>query len=187
MKYPEISNVMVGDKTRNIAETGAELVLAGDLGCLMNMAGKASREGRAFRARHVVEVLAGDLGDAGDRRAGVSLHAPTTPAFKANAHAALGDANLQAALRGSRGNFVAEAGQGARRRCPSSTRCATGRATSRTRCSPNLDLYLEAYEAAGGRERRGGALGRDRRGRAARSCSTSAARPGRGRSTRARR
>lgn len=62
VKYPEISNVMVGDKTRNIAATGADLVLAGDLGCLMNMAGKASREGRAFRARHVVEVLAGDLG-----------------------------------------------------------------------------------------------------------------------------
>jgi L-lactate dehydrogenase complex protein LldE len=62
VKYPEISDVMVGDKTRHIAETGAPLVLAGDLGCLMNMAGKASREGRAFRARHVVEVLAGDLG-----------------------------------------------------------------------------------------------------------------------------
>ncbi len=61
VKYPDISNVMVGDKTRNIAETGADMVLAGDLGCLMNMAGKASREGRAFRARHVVEVLAGDL------------------------------------------------------------------------------------------------------------------------------
>jgi L-lactate dehydrogenase complex protein LldE len=62
VKYPDISNVMVGDKTKNIAATGADLVLAGDLGCLMNMAGKASREGRAFRARHVVEVLAGDLG-----------------------------------------------------------------------------------------------------------------------------
>jgi L-lactate dehydrogenase complex protein LldE len=62
VKYPDISNVMVGDKTRNIAATGAELVLAGDLGCLMNMAGKASREGRVFRARHVVEVLAGDVG-----------------------------------------------------------------------------------------------------------------------------
>ncbi len=62
VKYPDISNVMAGDKTRNIAETGAELVLAGDLGCLMNMAGKASREGRSFRARHVVEVLAGDMG-----------------------------------------------------------------------------------------------------------------------------
>jgi L-lactate dehydrogenase complex protein LldE len=61
VKYPDISNVMVGDKTRNIAATGAELVLAGDLGCLMNMAGKASREGRSFRARHVVEVLAGDM------------------------------------------------------------------------------------------------------------------------------
>ncbi len=59
VKYPDISNVMVGDKTRHIAETGADMVLAGDLGCLMNMAGKARREGRAFRARHVVEVLAG--------------------------------------------------------------------------------------------------------------------------------
>ena len=62
VKYPEISGVMAGDKTKNIAATGAELVLAGDLGCLMNMAGKGSREGRAFKARHVVEVLAGDLG-----------------------------------------------------------------------------------------------------------------------------
>jgi L-lactate dehydrogenase complex protein LldE len=61
VKYPDISNTMVGDKTRNIAETGADLVLAGDLGCLMNMAGKARREGRSFKARHVVEVLAGDL------------------------------------------------------------------------------------------------------------------------------
>jgi L-lactate dehydrogenase complex protein LldE len=60
VKYPDISNAMVGDKTGNIAATGAELVLAGDLGCLMNMAGKARREGRSFRARHVIEVLAGD-------------------------------------------------------------------------------------------------------------------------------
>jgi L-lactate dehydrogenase complex protein LldE len=52
---------MVADKTRNAADTGAELVLAGDLGCLMNMAGRASREGRRLQARHVVEVLAGDL------------------------------------------------------------------------------------------------------------------------------
>ncbi len=61
VKYPDISNVMVGDKTRNIEATGADLVLAGDLGCLMNIAGKARREGRRFRARHIVEVLAGNL------------------------------------------------------------------------------------------------------------------------------
>lgn len=60
VKYPDISNKMVGNKTANIAGTGADLLLAGDLGCLMNMAGKLSREGRPVTARHVVEVLAGD-------------------------------------------------------------------------------------------------------------------------------
>jgi L-lactate dehydrogenase complex protein LldE len=60
VKYPDISNKMAGNKTANIAGTGAGLLLAGDLGCLMNMAGKLSREGRKVEARHVVEVLAGD-------------------------------------------------------------------------------------------------------------------------------
>ena len=60
VKYPEISNKMVSNKTEDIAATGAGLVLAGDLGCLLNIAGRLSREGRSVRARHVVEVLAGD-------------------------------------------------------------------------------------------------------------------------------
>ena len=60
VKYADISNKMVGNKSEDIAETGADMVLAGDLGCLMNMGGKLSREGRTNRARHVVEVLAGD-------------------------------------------------------------------------------------------------------------------------------
>jgi L-lactate dehydrogenase complex protein LldF len=38
----------------------------------------------------------------------MTMHAPTSTAFKANAHDALGNVNLQAALRGSRGNFVAK-------------------------------------------------------------------------------
>lgn len=59
VKYPDISNKMVGNKTEDIAATGADLVLAGDLGCLMNMGGKLSRQGRPVKARHVVEVLAG--------------------------------------------------------------------------------------------------------------------------------
>lgn len=58
VKNPDISNKMVQDKTANIEATGADTILAGDLGCLMNMAGKLSREGRSIRARHVVEVLA---------------------------------------------------------------------------------------------------------------------------------
>ncbi len=59
VKYPEISNKMVEGKAGKIGATGADLLLAGDLGCLMNMAGKLSREGRPVAARHVVEVLAG--------------------------------------------------------------------------------------------------------------------------------
>ncbi|GAB4226803.1 MAG: (Fe-S)-binding protein [Methyloligellaceae bacterium] len=59
IKYPEISNAIVGKKTESIAASGADCVLAGDLGCLMNMAGKLAREGKPVRARHVAEVLAG--------------------------------------------------------------------------------------------------------------------------------
>ena len=62
VKFPDISNKMVGDKAEDIAATGAGLVLAGDLGCLLNMAGKLSRQGREVRARHIVEVLAGQTG-----------------------------------------------------------------------------------------------------------------------------
>ena len=62
VKYPEISNAMVSEKSADIAATGADTVLAGDLGCLMNMAGKLKREGSTIRVRHVAEGLAG-LGD----------------------------------------------------------------------------------------------------------------------------
>jgi len=59
VKYPEISDKMVGDKALDIAGTGADAVLAGDLGCLLNIAGKLSRLGIPVEARHVAEVLAG--------------------------------------------------------------------------------------------------------------------------------
>ena len=59
VKYPDISNKMVGEKTGAISATGADVLLAGDLWCLMNMGGKLSREGKPVKARHVVEVLAG--------------------------------------------------------------------------------------------------------------------------------
>jgi L-lactate dehydrogenase complex protein LldE len=59
VKYPEISTRMVSDKTADIAATGAETLLAGDLGCLLNMAGRLSREGSKIQVRHIAEVLAG--------------------------------------------------------------------------------------------------------------------------------
>ena len=63
IKYPEISNSIVESKAGHIAATGADMLLAGDLGCLMNMAGKLSRQGRRIAVRHVAEVLAGELSD----------------------------------------------------------------------------------------------------------------------------
>ncbi|WP_198375901.1 (Fe-S)-binding protein [Neoroseomonas rubea] len=59
VKYPDISTRMVTDKCRDIAATGAGTLLAGDMGCLLNMAGRLKREGSPVKVRHVAEVLAG--------------------------------------------------------------------------------------------------------------------------------
>ena len=59
VKYPDISTRMVSDKAKAVASTGADTLLAGDMGCLLNMAGRLQREGAPVRVRHVAEVLAG--------------------------------------------------------------------------------------------------------------------------------
>jgi L-lactate dehydrogenase complex protein LldE len=59
VKYPDISTRMVTDKTKSIASTGADTLLAGDMGCLLNMAGRLRREGTPVKVRHIAEVLAG--------------------------------------------------------------------------------------------------------------------------------
>jgi L-lactate dehydrogenase complex protein LldE len=63
VKYPAVSNAMVEQKIANVEKSGADLLLAADLGCLMNMAGKLARKGSAVEVRHVAEVLAGDLSE----------------------------------------------------------------------------------------------------------------------------
>jgi L-lactate dehydrogenase complex protein LldE len=65
VKYADISNAVVGDKAVAVERTGAELLLGGDLGCLMNMAGKLSRRQSNVRVMHTVEVLAGMTNIAG--------------------------------------------------------------------------------------------------------------------------
>jgi L-lactate dehydrogenase complex protein LldE len=59
VKYGDISNAIVSEKVKKVKESGAPTLLAGDLGCLMNMAGKLSRAGENVAVRHVAEVLAG--------------------------------------------------------------------------------------------------------------------------------
>lgn len=59
VKYPDISNSLVSDKVEDIESTGAEVLLAGDLGCLMNIAGRCTRLSKSVRCYHTIEVLAG--------------------------------------------------------------------------------------------------------------------------------
>jgi L-lactate dehydrogenase complex protein LldE len=40
-------------------KSGAACLLAGDLGCLLHIAGKLSRDGSHVECRHVAELLAG--------------------------------------------------------------------------------------------------------------------------------
>jgi len=64
IKYGDISDKIVGEKADNIRAAGADTLIAGDMGCLLNMAGKLEREGDKTKVRHVAEVLAGITGPA---------------------------------------------------------------------------------------------------------------------------
>lgn len=59
VKYPAISARMTDAKLDDVVATGAEVLLGGDLGCLMTIAGRSRRRGCRLRVRHVAEVLAG--------------------------------------------------------------------------------------------------------------------------------
>jgi len=58
IKYPDISNRMVENKVANAEAGKAQMLVGGDLGCLMNMAGKLKRQGSDLQTRHIVELLA---------------------------------------------------------------------------------------------------------------------------------
>ena len=62
VKYPSISNAITEEKANAVEAAEADLLLGGDLGCLMNIAGKLSRQGSKVRVMHAAEVLAG-MGD----------------------------------------------------------------------------------------------------------------------------
>lgn len=61
VKYPEISNRMVENIADDVVSTGADMVLTGDVGCLLNIEGKLHRAGQSIRVHHAAEVLAGQI------------------------------------------------------------------------------------------------------------------------------
>jgi L-lactate dehydrogenase complex protein LldE len=58
VRYPGISGAMAQDKAGFIEKTGAEVVVATDAGCLMNIGGCLHRRGGRVRTVHLAEVLA---------------------------------------------------------------------------------------------------------------------------------
>jgi L-lactate dehydrogenase complex protein LldE len=61
--YPEVSRAMMETKLCNIQASGAEVVVAGDAGCLMNIGGGLRKMNSPVRAMHLIEVLAANGGE----------------------------------------------------------------------------------------------------------------------------
>jgi L-lactate dehydrogenase complex protein LldE len=57
VRYPGISGAMVCDKVSLIERSRADIVVATDAGCLMNIAGRLRRTGSRIQALHLAQVL----------------------------------------------------------------------------------------------------------------------------------
>ena len=63
VKFGDISARMADNKCAHIAQTGAGAIVAGDLGCLLNIEGRLRRRGDLqTKVLHIAEVLAGEDG-----------------------------------------------------------------------------------------------------------------------------
>jgi L-lactate dehydrogenase complex protein LldE len=58
LKNAETSTAMLADKMRNVLDTGAEAVSAGDSSCLMHIGGGLSRLRSGTQTIHLAEILA---------------------------------------------------------------------------------------------------------------------------------
>ncbi|MGO3732337.1 MAG: (Fe-S)-binding protein [Vagococcus sp.] len=57
VKMPEISEQMVTEKMNDVLNTGADILISADMGCLMNIGGKFNRDGKEIKIMHIAEVL----------------------------------------------------------------------------------------------------------------------------------
>jgi L-lactate dehydrogenase complex protein LldE len=60
VKFDEISNAMVETKVNHIKNTYIDILTGVDLGCLMNIGGKLTKQGHDIEVFHIAEVLAGE-------------------------------------------------------------------------------------------------------------------------------
>ena len=61
VKYPDISAAMAERKVQDVLQTGADTLVMGDLGCILNIEGKLHRDGHRVRVIHYAELLAGGI------------------------------------------------------------------------------------------------------------------------------
>lgn len=66
LKYGDVSAAIVDEKVNNIQAVGAQAVVLGDLGCMLNIEGRLRRLGdERTQVLHVAQVLAGDVSPKG--------------------------------------------------------------------------------------------------------------------------
>ena len=172
-----------GQERRTSPPPAPTRVLAGDLGCLMQHRRQAARAtARQVEARHVAEVLAGMTDDAGDRRAAarreLSRHGrPRRRLQGTTPRAALADARAAAGAAATSSAASSSSARTADAKLPEFEALRDEARDIKDHTLAHLDLYLEAYEREGDRERRPGALRADRRRGARHRAQASAARP----------
>ena len=65
LRYPELSAAMADEKVDDVIDKGADTLVAADLGCLMQICGRAEARGVALRGRYIAEVLDAAMNDPG--------------------------------------------------------------------------------------------------------------------------
>ncbi len=62
VKMVPISEQMVNEKVQHIEETGADVLIGADCGCLMNIGGRIDRQGKEIEVMHIAQVLNKKIG-----------------------------------------------------------------------------------------------------------------------------
>ncbi|HMG36070.1 MAG TPA: (Fe-S)-binding protein [Blastocatellia bacterium] len=60
VKYPHISGSILEDKLDTVKRSGAQFVVATDMGCLMHMGGGLNRQHSRVRTMHIAEILSSE-------------------------------------------------------------------------------------------------------------------------------
>lgn len=66
LRYPELSAAMADEKVDDVTGKDVDTVVAADLGCLMQICGRAEARGIALRGRYIAEVIDAAMDDGRD-------------------------------------------------------------------------------------------------------------------------